>query len=239
MPGSGGTHRYSAPSPLEINPAGQLSGLRELNTPSVIKTSEAALCGVRSPTRLASAVTSANDIRAAKATPPPPVLRVPLTDLLGRRSVLLALATASASTTTTAAATSSTTPTSAAAASTATPSTTSAPATSPAAAATTATATATTSPTTASPAVSATSLAPFALAAAVPARSRRSPDLLSTKEVYSSSRGDRGKKGGRRAPLKERGTGVTTRGTYSDYASLSCKEFLLEEGNGELSGAAS
>ncbi|CAI7917660.1 unnamed protein product [Closterium sp. NIES-53] len=185
-----------------------------------------------------------------KPPPPPPVLRVPLTDLLGRRSVLLALATASASTTTTAAATSSSTPTPAAAASAATPSTTSAPATSPAAAATTPTAatcsssrattpTATTSPTTASPAVTATSLAPFALAAAAPARSRRSPDLLSTMEVDSSSRGDRGKKGGRRAPLKERGTGVATRGTYSDYASLSCKEFLLEEGNGELSGAAS
>ncbi|CAI7731492.1 unnamed protein product [Closterium sp. NIES-54] len=181
--------------------------------------SEAALCGVRSPTRLASAVTSANDIRAAEATPP--------------------------------AATSSTTPTPAAAAFAATPSTTSAPATSPAAAATTPTAatcsssrattttTSTTSPTTASPAVTATSLAPFALAAAAPARSRRSPDLLSTKEVDSSSRGDRGKEGGRRAPLKERGTGVATRGTYSDDASLSCKEFLLEEGNGELSKAAS
>ncbi|CAI7822521.1 unnamed protein product [Closterium sp. NIES-54] len=197
-----------------------------------------------------SAVTSANNIRAAKATPPP-VLRVPLTDLLGRGRVLMALATASASTTTTTAATSSTTPTFAAAASSATPSTTSAPATSPAAAATTPTAaarsssrattttTSTTSPSTASLAVTATSLAPFALAAAAPARSRRRPDLLSTKEVDSSSRGDRGKKGGRRAPCKERGTGVATRGTYSDYASLSCKEFLLEEGNGELSGAAS
>ncbi|CAI5962661.1 unnamed protein product [Closterium sp. NIES-64] len=135
----------SAAVDSEINSAGQLSGLRELNTPSVVETSEAALCGVRSPTLLTSAVTSANDVRAAKATPPtppppPPVLRVPLTDLLGRRSVLLALATASASTTTTAAATSSTTPTLAAAASTATPTTASAPATSPAAAATTPTA---------------------------------------------------------------------------------------------------
>ncbi|CAI5948822.1 unnamed protein product [Closterium sp. NIES-64] len=175
-------------------------------------------------------------------------LRVPRTDLLGRRSVLLALATASASTTTTAATTSSTTPTPAAATSTATPTTSSAPATSPAATTPPTAATSparattpatTTSPTTASPAVTTTALAPFALAAAAPARSRRSPDLLSTKEVDSSSRGDRGKKGGGRTPLKERGTGVATRGTYSDYASLSWKEFLLEEGNGELSGAAS
>ncbi|CAI5953968.1 unnamed protein product [Closterium sp. NIES-64] len=141
-------------------------------------------------------------------------------------------------------------PTPAAAASTATPTTASAPATSPAAAATTPTAAtspssrattppAATAPSTASPAITATTLALFALAVAAPARSRRSPDLLSTKDVDSSSRGDRGKKGGRRTPLKERGTGVATRGTYSDYASLSCKEFLLEEGNGELSGAAS
>ncbi|CAI5942405.1 unnamed protein product [Closterium sp. NIES-64] len=155
-----------------------------------------------------------------------------------------------APTTATAAATSSTTPAPAAAASTATPTTASAPATSPAAAATTPTAatspssrattpTAATTPTTASPAVTAAALAPFALAAAAPTRSRRNTDLLSTKEVDSSSRGDRGKKGGRRTPLKERGTGVAARGTYIDYASLSCKQFLLEEGNGELSGAAS
>ncbi|CAI6009458.1 unnamed protein product [Closterium sp. NIES-65] len=170
--------------------------------------------------------------------------------LLGRRSVLQALATASASTTTTAAATSLTTPSPAAAASTDAPTTTPAPAASPAAAATTPTTatsppsptttpTAATTPTTASPAVTSASLAPFALAAAAPARSRRSPDLLSTKEVDSRSRGYRGKKGGRGTPLKERGAGVATRGTYSDYASLNCKQFLLEEGNGELSGAAS
>ncbi|CAI5963868.1 unnamed protein product [Closterium sp. NIES-64] len=215
-------------------PAGQLSGLRELNAPSVVETREAALCGVWSSTLLTSAVTSANDVRAAKTTPNP-VLRVPLTDLLGRGSVLLALATASASTATTTAATSSTTPTPAAASSTATPTAASTPATSPAAAATTPTATtrpssrattptASTPPTAASPAVTptATTLAPFALAAAASARGRRSADLLSTKKVDSSSRGDRGKKGGRRTPLK-RGTGVATRGTYSDYASVSCK----------------
>ncbi|CAI5942204.1 unnamed protein product [Closterium sp. NIES-64] len=82
-------------------------------------------------------------------------------------------------------------------------------------------------------------LPPFALAAATPARGRRGPDLLKTKKVDNRSKGYRGKKGGRGTPLKERGAGVTTRGTYSDYASLSCKQFLLEEGNGELSGAAS
>ncbi|CAI5943728.1 unnamed protein product [Closterium sp. NIES-65] len=154
--------------------------------------------------------------------------------------MLLALATASASTATTTAATSSTTPTPAAASSTATPTTASTPATSVAATTPTATTrpssrattpTASTAPTAASPAVTATTLAPFALAAAAPARGRRNADLLSTKKVDSSSRGDRGKKGGRRTPLKERGTGVATRGTYSDYASLSCKQLLLEEGN--------
>ncbi|CAI5946633.1 unnamed protein product [Closterium sp. NIES-64] len=186
--------------------------------PSVVETREAALCGVRSSTLLTSAVTNASDVRAAKTTPTP-VLRVPLTDLLGRGSVLLALATASASTATTTAATSSTTPTPAATSSTATPTAASTPATSPAAAATTPTATtrpssrattptASTAPTAASPAVTATTLAPFALAAAASARGRRSADLLSTKKVDSSSRGDRGKKGGRRTPLKERAIGT-------------------------------
>ncbi|CAI5947465.1 unnamed protein product [Closterium sp. NIES-64] len=212
MPGSGGTLKYS-----EINPAGQLSGLRELNTPSVVQTSEATLCGVRSPTRLASAVTSANDVLPPRPPPPLPPPRPPQPRPLPRplppppppppRPPPPPLPPPP--------------PTAATSPTRATP-----PAT-------------TTSPTTATPAVTTTALAPFALAAAAPTRSRRSPDLLTTKEVDSSSRGDRGKKGGGRTPLKERGTGVTARGTYSDYASLSCKQFLLEEGNGELGGAAS
>ncbi|CAI5956648.1 unnamed protein product [Closterium sp. NIES-65] len=202
----------------EINPAGQLSGLRELKQPSVVETSEVALCDVRSSTLPdQSAVTSVNDIRAAKATPTP-VQRVPLTDPLGRRSVLLAPATTGASTTTTAAPPPRPPQPPAAASSTATPTTASAPATSPAAAATTPTAatspssrattpTTSTAPTAASPAVTATTLAPFALAAAVLARSRSSTDLLSTKEVDSSSRGGQREEGGKENTPQRTGYG--------------------------------
>ncbi|CAI5976391.1 unnamed protein product, partial [Closterium sp. NIES-65] len=65
----------------------------------------------------------------------------------------------------------------------------------------------------------------------------RSADRLGANEVDSSSRGNRGQKGDGGAPLKERGTRVTTRGSYSDYALLSCKEALIEEVNGECGGA--
>ncbi|CAI7793521.1 unnamed protein product [Closterium sp. NIES-53] len=96
-----------------------------------------------------------------------------------------------------------------------------------AAAASTAVAAASTTPTaatpsassiasTASPTVPSTTLAPLALAgAAPPTRSRRSPDLLSANEVDSSSRSNRGEKGVRGTPLKERGATVTARSTYS------------------------
>ncbi|CAI7864599.1 unnamed protein product [Closterium sp. NIES-54] len=64
--------------------------------------------------------------------------------------------------------------------------------------------------------VPSTTLSPFALAgAAPPTRSRRSPDLLSANEVDSSSRSNRGEKGDRGTPLKERGTTVAARSTYS------------------------
>ncbi|CAI7855291.1 unnamed protein product [Closterium sp. NIES-54] len=92
--------------------------------------------------------------------------------------------------------------------------------------------------TTAAPANSSSALAPLALAvAAPPARSRRSTDRLGANEVDSSSRGNRGQKGDRGAPLKETGTRVTTRGSYSDYTLLCCKEALLKEVNGECGGA--
>ncbi|CAI7895175.1 unnamed protein product [Closterium sp. NIES-54] len=86
--------------------------------------------------------------------------------------------------------------------------------------------------TTAAPASSSSSLAPLALAvAAPPTRSRRSAYQLGANEVDSSSRGNRGQKGDGGAPLKEMGTRVTTRGSYTDYTLLSCKEALLEEVN--------
>ncbi|CAI7928651.1 unnamed protein product [Closterium sp. NIES-54] len=64
-------------------------------------------------------------------------------------------------------------------------------------------------------AVSAT-LAPLALAvAAPPTRGRRSSDLLSANEVDSSSRSNRGEKGDKGTPLKERGAMVAARSTDS------------------------
>ncbi|CAI7875933.1 unnamed protein product [Closterium sp. NIES-53] len=66
------------------------------------------------------------------------------------------------------------------------------------------------------PAVPSTTLGPLALAVAVPpTRGRRSPDLLSANEVDSSSRSNRGEKGDRGTPLKERGASIAARSTYS------------------------
>ncbi|CAI7894888.1 unnamed protein product [Closterium sp. NIES-54] len=88
--------------------------------------------------------------------------------------------------------------------------------------------------TTASPTTSSSSLAPLGLADAGPlTRSRRSADRLGANKVDSSSRGNRGQKRNRGAPLKERGTGVTTRGAYNGNTSLGCKEALLEEVDSE------
>ncbi|CAI7753151.1 unnamed protein product [Closterium sp. NIES-54] len=88
--------------------------------------------------------------------------------------------------------------------------------------------------TTAAPTTSSSSLAPLALAEAAPlTRSRRSADRVGANKVDSSSRGNKGQKRNGGAPLKERGTGVTTRGTYSGDTSLCCKEALLEEVDSE------
>ncbi|CAI7870738.1 unnamed protein product [Closterium sp. NIES-53] len=86
--------------------------------------------------------------------------------------------------------------------------------------------------TTSSPATPFSALAPLALAVAAPlARSRRSGDRLGANKVDSISKGNGGQKRNRGAPLKERGTRVTTRGSYSGNTSLYCKEVLLEEVN--------
>ncbi|CAI7899980.1 unnamed protein product [Closterium sp. NIES-53] len=80
----------------------------------------------------------------------------------------------------------------------------------------------------AAPAIPSTTLAPLALAvAAPPTGSRRSPDLLSANEVDSSSRSNKGEKGDRGTPLKERGATVAARSTYSKDTLLNCSEALL------------
>ncbi|CAI7914143.1 unnamed protein product [Closterium sp. NIES-54] len=129
-------------------------------------------------------------------------------------------ATAATSATSATIATATATPASTAATSTPTPATTSTATPTPSAASTS-TSTAPTGPT--------RPLAPFALArAASTARGRRRTYRLKTTEVGSSGRGDRGQERGRRTPLKDGGAGVTSRGSYSDYALLCCKEGLLE-----------
>ncbi|CAI7843699.1 unnamed protein product, partial [Closterium sp. NIES-53] len=169
-----------------------------------------------------------------RSTPRPPTPSVPLTKLLGRRGLtgtrlLLALATTKASTlrgctstSTTATATSATASaasTTAAAASTtsAAASTTSTAATEAPTPGTTPTSTATpcasSTASAVAPAIPSTTLAPLALAVAVFTRSRRSPDLLSANEVDNSSRSNRGEKGDRGTPLKERGSSLYTLAT--------------------------
>ncbi|CAI7729262.1 unnamed protein product [Closterium sp. NIES-54] len=148
---------------------------------------------------------------------------VPLTKLLNRRGLtgtqlLLALATTKASTlrgctlssTTTVAASMTST-----AVSTTSNASTEAPTSSTTPTSTT-TSSASSTASAAAPIVPSTTLAPLALAVvAPPTRSRRSPDLLSANEVDSSSTSNRGEKGDRGTPLKERGATVAARSTYS------------------------
>ncbi|CAI7809480.1 unnamed protein product [Closterium sp. NIES-54] len=212
-------------------PARELNGVRKLGPPGVSQATEAALRSVWQPTRLPTTTAGAKNVSAGTCTPTPPTPNVPLTKLLDRRGLtgarlLLALAATKTSTlrgctstSTTAAATSTT----AAAASTtsATAVTTSTAATDAPTPGTTPTSTATSSASSstsssASPAAPSTTLAPLALAvAASPTRGRCSPDLLSANEVDSRSRSNRGEKGDRGTPLKERGATVTARSTYS------------------------
>ncbi|CAI7883941.1 unnamed protein product [Closterium sp. NIES-53] len=188
-------------------------------------------------------VTGKQDVGTGTSTPRPLAPCVPLTKLLGRRGLTrawLVLGSPLHSST-------STSSTSAAAASTASTPTAIATATSTSTAAIEAPTSATTptptsssasTSTTAFPATSSSALAPLALAVAAPlARSRRSADRLGANKVDSSSRGNGGQERNGGAPLKERGTGVTTRGSYSRNTSLCCKEALLEEVNSECGGA--
>ncbi|CAI7879795.1 unnamed protein product [Closterium sp. NIES-53] len=75
-----------------------------------------------------------------------------------------------------------------------------------------------------------TTLTPLALVvAAPPTRSRRSTDLLSTKEVNSNSSSNGGREKGGRTPLKEGGAGSATRGSNSDGTGLGLEEMLLQQ----------
>ncbi|CAI7762578.1 unnamed protein product, partial [Closterium sp. NIES-53] len=79
---------------------------------------------------------------------------------------------------------------------------------------------------TTTPAATATTPSTLALVATGLPTSRSSPDILSTKDVNSSSRGQGGGKGGWGTPLKEGRVRSATSGTCSEYTSLSCKEVL-------------
>ncbi|CAI7772416.1 unnamed protein product, partial [Closterium sp. NIES-53] len=193
-------------------PVRDLRGVRELGTPGFRKATEAALGGVQAATLLSSAVAGARDVALL-------LLGSPLHSSASAGSTSAAAASASATPPATATAASSSTA-----------------ATEAPTSATTPTPTPSYSPTTTT-AASTTSSSPLALLgladAASLTRSRRNADRLRANEVDSSSRGNRGQKRNRGAPLKERGTGVTTRGAYSGNTSLGCKEALLEEVDSE------
>ncbi|CAI7851429.1 unnamed protein product [Closterium sp. NIES-54] len=179
----------------------------------------------------------------AITTPRRPTRKQPLTKLLGRLGLaptllLLPLATARASTSR-----SSPTATSPTSATAATPTAASTAATRPTAAttstaSTTSTATPTTTPAATSTTTAATSTtrATLALAAAALRTSRSSPDVLSNRDVCSSSRGVGGGKGGGGAPLKEGRARSAMSSTYSNCTSLSCEEMLLEVVSSEGGG---
>ncbi|CAI7772107.1 unnamed protein product [Closterium sp. NIES-53] len=190
---------------------------------------------VKPPVCLTCTVTRANDIRAAITTPRRPTLKQPLTKLLGRLGLgptLLLLPLATSGTSTPSSSPSATGPTAATAATPTTASTaaTRAPtlATSPTTATTsTASTTSTAAPTTTLAAPS-TTPATLPLTPAAICTSRSSSDVLSTRDVCSSSRGIGGGKGGGGAPLKEGHARSATSSTYSNCTSLRCKEVLLE-----------
>ncbi|CAI7729790.1 unnamed protein product [Closterium sp. NIES-53] len=184
-------------------PTRKLNCVRKLGTPSVSQAAEAALRGVWETTHLPTPSAGAKN---------------GLTGAL----LLLALAATKASMLrgrTATSTTSSATSTTAAAASTpsATAATTSTAATdSPTPCSTPTTTSTSSTASTSSPTAPSTTPASLALAsAASPTRGRRSADLLSANEVDSSSRGNKGEKGDRGTPLKERGATVTARSTYS------------------------
>ncbi|CAI7901873.1 unnamed protein product [Closterium sp. NIES-53] len=167
--------------------------------------------------------TRVNDIRAGLTTPTRPTLNQPLTELLGRLGLaptllLLSLTTTRASTprsrptTTSPTASTATTPSAAFTATTRAPTAATSPtAATTSTASTTSTVAPTTAPTATSTTTAATSTTPATLALAATAlrTSRSSTNVLSNRDVSSSSRGEGG---------------------------LSCEEMLLEEVNSEGGG---
>ncbi|CAI7865612.1 unnamed protein product [Closterium sp. NIES-53] len=179
----------------------ELNSVRKLGAPGVSQATKAAVRSVWQPARLPTTPASAkNGLTGTRL-----LLALATTNASTLRGCTWTSTTAAATSTTTAAAAASTTPTAATKAST--------PATTPTS---TATPSASSTASTTAHTVPSTTLAPLAPAgAALPTRSRRSPDLLSANEVDSSSRNNRGEKGDRGTPLKERATMVTARSTYS------------------------
>ncbi|CAI7757584.1 unnamed protein product [Closterium sp. NIES-53] len=192
-------------------PARELNSVRKLGTPGISQATEAALRSVWQPTRL------------PKTTAGTRLLLVLATTKASTLHGSTSTSTTAAATSTTAAAASTT----AAAASTTPTADTEAPtpATTPNS---TATPSASSTASTATPTVPSTTLAPLALSvAAPPTRNSRSPDLLNANQVDSSSKSNRGEKGNRGTPLKERGATVAASSTYSNDTLLSCSEALL------------
>ncbi|CAI7749223.1 unnamed protein product [Closterium sp. NIES-53] len=199
--------------------------MRKINSAS--QAVKAALRGVWETTHLPTTSAGVKDVRAGTCTPRPPTPSVPLTKLLNRRGLtgaqlLLTLAATKASTlrgrTATSTTSSATSTTAVAAATSSTTAATAATAATDAPTPGTTTTTTSTSSTSSTAASTAPTTTPASLAlasAASPTRGRRSADLLSANEVVSSSRGNRGEKGDRGTPLKERGATVTARSTNS------------------------
>ncbi|CAI7766343.1 unnamed protein product [Closterium sp. NIES-53] len=168
------------------------------------------------------------------------MLKQPLTKLLGRRGLtltLLLLLLASSKTSTLSSSPTATTVTAATAATPTAASTAATNAPTPSTIPTIATtSTASTAAPTTTPAAPSTIPSTLALAVGALPTSRSSPDILSTKDVYSTSRCVGGGKGGGGAPLKEGRARSATSSTYGYCTSLSCKEVLLEEVNNEGGG---
>ncbi|CAI7785896.1 unnamed protein product [Closterium sp. NIES-53] len=224
--------REAPESSVKICPARVLDLVTKLSTLSVVKAGEAAVLSVKPLACLTSTVTCANDIRAAITTPRRPTLKQPLTKLLRRLGLASTLLLATSGTSTPSSSPTATSPTAATAATPTAASTATTraptPATSPTTATTSTASTTSTAVPTTTPAAPSTTPATLALAAVALCTSRSSSDVLSTRDVCSSSRGVGGGKGRGGAPLKEGRARIATSSTYSKCTSLSCEKVLLE-----------
>ncbi|CAI7815162.1 unnamed protein product [Closterium sp. NIES-53] len=201
-----------------------------LRTIQIVKAKEATRLCVISADASRARPTCATDVPTASWATRAATPDCPLTKLL-RRELQLSTPRAAFTTGCTTRRSSARSRASSSTPSSSTPSATPAPSTTPTAPTTPSTSTAatasssssTTSTKTATPTSPTTPiLAPLALAAlAPPSRSRRITNLLSTKEVDSSSRGNRGHEQGGGTPLEDGGEGSATGGSYSEGSRLS------------------